>query len=446
MAGPDLPVGYSAPEVPEVPMPPDPSLMDKLTGALTQIFTGAVRGNTTDLLGTPGDISHSIASAVGLPVNKDSPIGSNVVRSKLGIQPTEEDSLGNFLGSFMGAGAVKSGFLAVAKASHVLSAMFIPTALGTNAGNRLKASQMEKLGKTGEEIWNATGIVRNPIDKEMMSVLDSRTAYVMPVLSQNGITHKTRNIDGSLTYDSTITHLLDTRKGPAPLTDVLHFPELFAAMTGTGFDKVKIQTVSTLAVDSAHYSPTTGIITMGPATSLENFTSTLIHEVQHAVQDVAGLRSGGNPSQFYTDKNLFDVALVKARKSMNSTAQILEQSLPNHVTLSMVVNNPELQKTYPNTVNSKTYTEFLDKKSTVEALEQYKNIAYDLYKKLSGEAQARAAENIHKQGIGKTLPTNTIDKGGNYDIPVDKLIDPNTDAFPRDTALQSLLQVLLGKP
>ncbi len=81
-------------------------------------------------------------------------------------------------------------------------------------------------------------------------------------------------------------------KEPVELNDVMEAPELFKAYPQ--LEKIKFIVKNLEAGLQGQYDADTDIITLSPMAG----KSTLLHEVQHAIQDIEGFAKGGNERQF----------------------------------------------------------------------------------------------------------------------------------------------------
>lgn len=82
----------------------------QLGSTVTDIISGVVKGNTTDLLGGPVDLVNFALSSVGVPTSSKPFMGADWWRDKTGQQAQSKDSLTETVASFISpAGLVKAG-------------------------------------------------------------------------------------------------------------------------------------------------------------------------------------------------------------------------------------------------------------------------------------------------------------------------------------------------
>lgn len=121
---------------------------------------------------------------------------------------------------------------------------------------------------------------------------------------------------------------------------------------------------------------------------------TLVHEIQHYIQDKEGFAQGGN-SEMIVDKNALD-AIAKLRADKDAVAK------------EFYAMSPEEQQRRKYEINNR----YNDLTKQIERLEKSSRIGYDGYKRLSGEVEARnvsARLNMTPEERRKTLAESTED-------------------------------------
>jgi len=392
-------------------------------------FKGFVQGNTSGILGAPIDIVNTLISPVTkrLGVYTPTPVGgAQSWRNLMGQGQGEDDNIQKTYGSlFSPAGAVKTLGVAVPAAK----AMIIAAYRTKDPDLMIKAAQMDKLGATGQAIFQTHGVYRGPIDRQWRAVLDSKNAETIAPL---------------VALDKGVG--LDVALGAQPLEKVLKFPELYAA-----YPELRTMPVipkATGEFGSAAYSYGTKSTEIAPQADARTFTSVLIHEVEHGIQDLEGFTRGGSQKEFFTSEDKFKAAAKKLRSDFTKQGQLLNDSLPHGVTVYNVKDTPEAFSKF---IASPAFQKWEQMGKTIDTLQDYANYAYTKYLNMGGEAEARAAQNIFESG--KLTPTrkieypvssgSTVSTKSYYDIPENALIDPAVDARPRDSALQPLLDAIL---
>lgn len=121
---------------------------------------------------------------------------------------------------------------------------------------------------------------------------------------------------------------------------------------------------------------------------------TLVHEIQHYIQDKEGFAQGGN-SEMIIDKNALD-AIAKLRADKDAVAK------------EFYAMSPEEQQRRKYEINNR----YNDLTKQIERLEKSSRIGYDGYKRLSGEVEARnvsARLNMTPEERRKSLAESTED-------------------------------------
>lgn len=129
-------------------------------------------------------------------------------------------------------------------------------------------------------------------------------------------------------------------------------------------------------------------------TSTRLLKATLVHEVQHYIQEQEGFAQGGN-SEMIVDKNALDT-IAKLRADKDAVAK------------EFYAMSPEEQQRRKYEINNR----YNDLTKQIERLEKSSRIGYDGYKRLSGEVEARnvsARLNMTPEERRKTLAESTED-------------------------------------
>ena len=121
---------------------------------------------------------------------------------------------------------------------------------------------------------------------------------------------------------------------------------------------------------------------------------TLVHEIQHYIQEQEGFAQGGN-SEMIIDKNALD-AIAKLRAEKDAVAK------------EFYAMSPEEQQRKKYEINDR----YNDLTKQIERLEKSSRIGYDVYQRLAGEVEARnvsARLNMTPEERRKTLAESTED-------------------------------------
>ena len=209
------------------------------------------------------------------------------------------------------------------------------------------ALQMEKQGATPQDIWANTGTVRGPDGKLRQEISDAEAL----------LTNKQKDFEGKL--HETLQHPSLYENYPAlqyydtEIQSQIALPEhLKKSLIGKGsgsFTEKDFLTDEPKITAQAYSNEDTG---------------TLLHEIQHAIQQKEGFARGGSPAQGQDAPFIYGVG--ESSKRLKEVEQLLEKT-------------PYLSKEYDNLILE---LEKLSKKAESEA-------AFEGYRRLAGEAEAR---------------------------------------------------------
>ncbi len=196
---------------------------------------------------------------------------------------------------------------------------------------------------------------------------------------------------------------------PSTLGEILHHPELYKAYP-------HLKDMGVWPMPDRHvkegirgmFSPSNNGIFMSPAKT-DDFHSTLLHEVQHAIQEFEGFSKGGNPESYLPKgwkeikdqyKAARNEALRKAEEQGVSKKEIDSYLGSIQAEENGLLKNLSTDKKYASTVSS--INERLAKAKELGIYDSLKNIhkserliqeaeakAYSQYRNLAGEIEAR---------------------------------------------------------
>jgi hypothetical protein len=241
--------------------------------------------------------------------------------------------------------------------------------------NAAKALEMEKAGVAPEEIWMSTGTFRGPEGKLRQEVSDTGAKLT---LGQGK-----PDVYGAIeakTFEGALNH---PRLQQA-------YPEL---------NDVKFQHWPKEEYQGANFDPSDNVITMGQK-AMEPERGVALHELQHAIQRKEGFAKGGSPStvlnDWYQGVNTELSSLVKQMDALPESERKFDKSKQAQYNV--------LRKNYDDLMNKKLY-EPPD--------------AEDAYRRLAGEAEARAVQNRMNMS---DVQRRVIYPYESYDVPLNQLI------------------------
>lgn len=167
-------------------------------------------------------------------------------------------------------------------------------------------------------------------------------------------------------------------------------------------------------------------IYLNPSKKTEELHSTLLHEIQHAIQEIDKMPLGGSPSMFLSPsftKNKDKIIKIedKAKESLQTHLEQIGSKVTwasflfkNKEAIELAKANPEVAKLASLYNRAREARVKLDEKS-------YK--AFENYKKIAGEAQARAVQKRFEN------PSEYVkDITESYDVPLTDLLRSPLDS------------------
>ncbi len=288
-------------------------------------------------------------------------------------------------------------------------------AAGHDMSGVFRAEEMELEGADEVAIWRETGWWRNPADgKWRFEIDDTNAVFKVGAIG---------DIQGETGFEGRLGDLID-------------FPELFAEYPALA-DVTVTLAIDPTAEPEGSYGPPESDVTadwgMGIVAPDETFAlTTLLHEIQHAIQGIEGFAAGGT----------FDSGVMDERISadMDKWREHFWLKIdPELVAKGMT--RDDVAETAP-----ETYVR-------LEAwVEEQASIA--VYLRLAGEMEARAVENRRGEGAPKGGPGNRklspdvreqTPPSASYDLPLNEAIVPLEEG-EHVVALKSIAGNALGAP
>jgi hypothetical protein len=129
-----------------------------------------------------------------------------------------------------------------------------------------------------ETAYRRTGVFQAPEGRMMFEIDDSPARLRSQIFDRS--------------YDN---YVVPTRHGQATVADILEHPELYKRYPHIA--QLPVSPVGASAQFRGSHDPNTGEIVLKNA-NLNDMRSTLLHEIQHSVQQTENFARGGNPLQF----------------------------------------------------------------------------------------------------------------------------------------------------
>jgi hypothetical protein len=387
---------------------------------IRQGFTDAVnRGAVAATLGAPVDMANTALNlgkaAVGYLGNKagvlsadqtpqliDNPIGGSEFignqMQRFGMVSPNRNALAEGLAGFLPMSPSTSGKAVAAIAGGGMvpgleAATFIgPNAKTWDAAAATRAVEMEKSGVPAKQIWSETGTFRGAdgLLRQEISDRAAQNKFTPPdvftlrdinrgeFIKPDDFMVKYPNTPEAAALRMNNSIQANSLMPDAPtLKDTLSHPELFSAYPEAS--NIRMIMSNLRPVGSGGYSSAEKAIVLGPSAG-KNADSILMHEAQHAIQHREGFARGGDPEEFTNYSN----ALKRAKANGGVD---------------------------PVTGDADFVIE--------DQIKRYGEDPYEAYRRLAGEAEARATQARMNMTPAERRATFPFDS---YDVPVNQLI------------------------
>jgi hypothetical protein len=334
-------------------------------------LTGFAKNFTTDLPGFLMDVADKFAGDTATLGEKDR--SAQLFEAMTGIK-TKSGSGGvdELLGGMINpAGAIGAG-----------KAIILPAfAAGKSLGQLKEADRLIDAGLSAQEVFTRTGIYQDPTGAGLRSVVsDQGSSLRMPYVQE--LPRILKYKDGRA--EKALVAKLDTNS--MLLSDLLTHPDPEVTKSLRG---VTVRG-NPGGFGGGEFNPNIREITLKTHKSAKDLQTTLLHEVQHIIQNDFSMPFGGNTEMFFKDKIGVEVAKSK---------------------LETLITDPD----YISGLSDNAVRDLLGASKTLKLLDEE---ALSLYKRIPGEAEARAVEDLFTSGdaLLPRVPTSY------YDVPVDELL------------------------
>lgn len=346
-------------------------------------LTGFAKNFTTDLPGFLMDVADKFAGDTATLGEKDR--SAQLFEAMTGIKTKSGDG---------GIDEILGGMISPTGAVGVGKAVILPAfAAGKSLGQLKEADRLIGAGVSAQEVFTRTGIYQDPTGAGLRSVIsDQGSKLLRDQVEYKDVVLKSR-ATGERQQITAAAVVPGTRFS---LGDILEHPELEKLIPNTLLDVTVVGDPT--GFGGGAYNPVLREISLKRARSPQALQSTLLHEVQHAIQEDFSMPRGGNTEMFFKDSVTVEMAKAKL-KSVLEDPDIMDSLSPNALS--------EL---------------FSQRKSLNDILTE----AFNLYKRFPGEAEARAVQNLFESGgaLSQRVPT------AYYDVPLSELID-NPQLIPK---------------
>jgi Large polyvalent protein associated domain 23 len=296
-----------------------------------------------------------------------------------------------------------------------------------------------KTNASAEEIWQATGWHRGPDNRWKFEIPDQESKLKIENLNSNlkpgedlanaKYAVPEKNLLKALPENPTDQELEDfigSHLKGLTLKDILHHPELHKAYPH--LKNIKIVPTSILEDiegTKGWFDSMTNTIGLGPG-SASQIHSTLMHEIQHAIQHNEGFSFGGSPSMFKSDtwqsletefRYFKDTVYSKLSEHLGhndprkffdyieavNRAHVLEKPYTDWVSTGLSQRQYDKYSEYLAEVKkSGFYDDFKKIVKGNDLINAHSNLRFEHYKKIRGESESR---NVQRR-LGNTEKTN----------------------------------------
>ena len=277
----------------------------------------------------------------------------------------------------------------------------------TNRMDNLEvAKKMTEAGKDTKTIWQATGWERGKEGKWRYEIPDGRLTEKFTQIKE--IVEHYNALKGTQKEQEMPLDQIKKILGNATLPDIIDTPALFKAYPELQKMNVRLENIQGNAM--AYYSPQSKSITLDVAKinkSRLDPRSILVHEIQHAVQDIEGFAQGGNMKVGDNIRRKADTyALYRAMSDqhkqhpeISDNQQLVERAIKDLQELALPVPNEQIISDAISLYNNgenvdseiiKSYESAYITRYKVD--NEYNPNDRETYSKLAGEIEAKNTE------------------------------------------------------
>jgi hypothetical protein len=246
-----------------------------------------------------------------------------------------------------------------------------------------------------------------------------------------GPAREIQDTGSSVNLDNLVTAMSNDKNAPKNLGDILNHPELYRdypelakyPVQGLGtmqaiLDAVRGSGLKGMYADGNFYLPT--MSQKAAEAKLGDIHSTLLHETQHAIQQLDKMPEGGMTEQFLSQgyakaRQKVDTLKNAAYKELES--KIADKGLESNTIFDIMFDNASGKALIQNDKTIGPSAVFYQKilKADYKLQKKYDE-AYNKYRSLGGEAQARAVQKRFENPEEYAKPVTK-----SYDVPIESL-------------------------
>jgi hypothetical protein len=286
--------------------------------------------------------------------------------------------------------------------------MIGPSSALWNKANAFNAAKMLKQGVPAEDVWKATGTAKG-----------LENAFRQEISDEPALLKGTGNF-GEIFEKRKIAHGVTT----PTIEEVMRHPQLFESYPE--LKNIQVHLLPETSRNNASYSPVEGIIRVNPSLPADKATSSILHELQHGVQEIEGWNKGADANTI----------LKNYQQQLDDIDTRLTEA---NLQAKKAVGTPDYDKLMA--IRDKISKEYRDLTGT--DIRGIYGKAMDEYKAHGGEAEARLTQARQKLNDEERKNVFPFAKGANaLDInPEDAIIKMKHDS-PTITRKEMLEQLL----
>ena len=382
-------------------------MRQKRVESVKNFFTGMAKAVTTDLPGFLMDFTDKLVGDTASFGEKDR--SAQLFEKMTGIK-TKSGSGGvdEFLGSMI------DPVSAIGAAKAVIVPAFVKGI--TRYGEAIEASTK---GMRGEELWKVYGVFEDPVTGQLLSVIPDTGAKFKPGALKVEEGYRSIDMAKNPSIKGDLAQTLFDKK---QLDEILDNPAMFAAMPDLAQTVVRRPFMASYR---GSFSPDDNTIRLNSGQP-NQMISTMLHEVQHAIQNNYSMPSGGNTEMFIDNaskledtkkkaleafellSNEFDKIYKGAPGFENSTfpsaklSNMLRDAADNRYPYNKAFAESFLSTIDPQVLQDYSVIDNLDK--SMKTIDKVNDDAYQAYRRLAGEAQARLVQKQFELGDYTTYP------------------------------------------
>lgn len=245
-----------------------------------------------------------------------------------------------------------------------------------------QAQMMANKGATPRSIWSETGTWKGPDGNWRQEIADDK-----PAIS-----------------DAVFYGIKEKQEFKGPMSEALPHDALYKAYPDTG--DISSGFYAWSKPEGTYQASTDTITAGGPGTTSQK--SAALHEIQHAIQQREGWAAGGNPEDVPL---ILDDLISQKRKDASELFELARRNDP--LNPGDIVKPGAFKKGMQAEKDAAMY------RGLLERVNSFPGYEVDVYKKLAGEAEARATQARMKLTADERRATFPEDS---YDVPIDELI------------------------